>query len=85
MASDGKIRLQLFVDKRIADQLDKMAGSVGWSRNEMAGWLLDMGTSGPELVANRLSAMISGRVLAAMGKKGGHKPKNVDDAEVEGK
>jgi hypothetical protein len=55
-------RIQVIVAKRVADRLDELAKRLGWSRNQVAEWLLDLEVSDLEWVLNKFAARLRGAI-----------------------
>ena len=71
MADEQQVRLQLFVDKSVADRLDHLAKNVGGSRNQVAGGVLEWSTQGEGWMVNKFGSWMAGKVLMQVkGRKG---------------
>jgi hypothetical protein len=80
MAKSGdRLLMGIRVPMATVKRLDKLAKALGWSRNEVAEKLLELGTSGHEWVINRLGAMVSGAAAKALGKSGRGFLESVDE------
>ena len=60
-----QIRLQILVDKKVADRLDTLAMQLSVSRNDIAKWILEMGTSDFQYGVNKLASWVAGKLRGA--------------------